>query len=88
MANVADSKVMSVTGHKTNEMNEHYTHFDSTQFAEVRRVQEALLLPAPKGKEKKTEKRATRSGERAKVIAPRTSAKRDPARTRKGLSSK
>jgi integrase len=44
MANVALSKVQSVTGHKSDRMTEWYTHFDSRDFAEVRGVQEALLL--------------------------------------------
>lgn len=44
MANVADSKVMSVTGHKSHGMTEHYTHFDTAQFTEVRLVQESLLI--------------------------------------------
>jgi len=43
MSNVADSKVKSVTGHKTISMTEHYTHFDTRQFTEVRDVQDELL---------------------------------------------
>ena len=49
MANVALSKVQSVTGHKSDRMTEWYTHFDSRDFAEVRDVQEALLLPEGNG---------------------------------------
>jgi site-specific recombinase XerC len=45
IANVALSKVQSVTGYKSDRMTEWYTHFDSKDFAEVRGVQEALLLP-------------------------------------------
>jgi integrase len=45
MANVALSKVQSVTGHKSDRMTEWYTHFDAKEFAEVRGVQESLLLP-------------------------------------------
>ena len=45
MANVALSKVQSITGHKSDRMTELYTHFDAKEFAEVREVQEALLLP-------------------------------------------
>jgi integrase len=45
MANVAPSKVPSVTGHKSDRMTEWYTHFDAKEFAGVRGVQEALLLP-------------------------------------------
>jgi hypothetical protein len=53
MANVALSKVQSVTGHKSDRMTEWYTHFDAKEFAEVRGVQEALLLPEqPAGDDK------------------------------------
>jgi len=43
MSNVADSKVQSVTGHRTMKMTEHYTHFDTRQFTEIRDVQTELL---------------------------------------------
>jgi integrase len=43
MSDIADSKVQSVTGHLTRKMTEHYTHFDTRQFAEVRNVQAELL---------------------------------------------
>ena len=43
VSNVADSKVQSVTGHKTMKMTEHYTHFDTRQFTEIRDVQAGLL---------------------------------------------
>jgi integrase len=43
MANVPDSKVMSLTGHASKKMKEHYTHFDTTKFVEVVDVQEKLL---------------------------------------------
>jgi integrase len=42
MANVADSKVRKVTGHRSLKMTEHYTHFDSREFTEVRAVQAEL----------------------------------------------
>jgi integrase len=45
MANVALSKVQSVTGHKSDRMTEWYTHYDAKEFSEVRIVQETLLLP-------------------------------------------
>jgi integrase len=46
MSNVADSKVQSVTGHRSAKMTDHYTHFDTRQFTEVRNVQaELLALP-------------------------------------------
>lgn len=47
MANVADSKVQKLTGHRSMKMTEHYTHFDTREFTEVRKVQGGLL-PAPK----------------------------------------
>jgi integrase len=43
MSNVADSKVRSITGHRSKKMTEHYTHFDTRQFTEVRDVQTELL---------------------------------------------
>ena len=43
MSNVTDSKVQKVTGHLTMKMTEHYTHFDTRQFTEVRNVQAELL---------------------------------------------
>jgi integrase len=49
MANVALSKVQSVTGHKSDRMTEWYTHYDAKEFSEVRNVQETLLLPEVKG---------------------------------------
>jgi integrase len=60
MANVALSKVQSVTGHKSDKMTERYTHFDAKDFTEVRGVQEALLLPEmpPKAKIKKAKETA------------------------------
>jgi integrase len=87
MANVADSKVMSVTGHKTQGMTEHYTHFDSAQFTEVRQVQEAVLLPAPKRGRPKQDSagpatKAARGGRTARETSSRASAK---ARPRSGI---
>ena len=43
MSNVADSKVQKITGHRSMRMTEHYTHFDTRKFAEVRDVQTVLL---------------------------------------------
>ena len=43
MSNVSDSKVQSVTGHRSMRMTEHYTHFDTRQFTEVKDVQAELL---------------------------------------------
>jgi integrase len=46
MSNVSDSKVQSVTGHRSKSMTELYTHFDTRQFTEVRNVQDGLLAIA------------------------------------------
>jgi hypothetical protein len=54
MANVALSKVQSVTGHKSDRMTEWYTHFDAKEFAEVRGVQEALRIPEQSAESNKT----------------------------------
>jgi integrase len=43
MNNATDTKVQSVTGHKSKKMTDHYTHFDTRQFTEVREVQVKLL---------------------------------------------
>ena len=52
MSNVADSKVQSVTGHRSMSMTEHYTytHFDTRQFTEIRDVQAGLLAFKELGK--------------------------------------
>jgi integrase len=52
MGNVTDAKVQSVTGHLTRKETEHYTHFDTRQFTEIREVQTKLL---DKGREEKQE---------------------------------
>jgi site-specific recombinase XerC len=62
MANVALSKVQSVTGHKSDRMTEWYTHFDAKEFAEVRGVQEALLLPEKLGGNVETGHKALETG--------------------------
>jgi integrase len=43
LANVPDSKLQEVTGHKSLKMTEHYTHFSAREFTEVREVQDTLL---------------------------------------------
>jgi integrase len=52
LSDVADSKVQSVTGHRSMKMTDHYTHFDTRQFNEIRDVQE-ILLTDETGKDKK-----------------------------------
>jgi integrase len=66
MEKVADSKVQSVTGHKSLRMTEHYTHFDTRKFTEVRDVQTNLLtFDKPKTKQGKTVKKT----EKTKAVA-------------------
>jgi integrase len=45
LANIADSKVQSVTGHCTQQMTERYTHFNTAELSEIRQVQEDLFVP-------------------------------------------
>jgi integrase len=45
-------KVQAVTGHKSENMTDNYTHFDPMEFSEVTRIQETLLEPK-KDKQKK-----------------------------------
>jgi integrase len=73
MANVADSKVQKVTGHKSLKMTDRYTHFNTQEFNEVRDVQENLLkAPELKGKQavepkkrERTEPKKQKSGKKA-----------------------
>ncbi|MDR3247897.1 MAG: tyrosine-type recombinase/integrase, partial [Treponema sp.] len=44
MANIPDTKVMSVTGHTTKKMKERYTHFDNVKMTDVITVQENLFV--------------------------------------------
>jgi integrase len=53
LSDVADSKVQSVTGHRSMKMTDHYTHFDTRQFNEIRDVQETLLTDETGKDEKK-----------------------------------
>jgi integrase len=50
MNNVTDAKVQSVTGHRSKKMTDHYTHFDTRQFTEIREVQTKLLAGEPENK--------------------------------------
>jgi integrase len=43
MADVADGKVNAVAGHKSQKMNDRYTHFNTKEFTEVRKVQETIF---------------------------------------------
>jgi hypothetical protein len=55
MANVADSKLQRITGHKSVKMTEHYTHFNAREFTEVREVQDNLLAePGTEGAKEET----------------------------------
>ena len=42
--NIADSKLQSLTGHKSDQMTDHYTHFKHKDFEDVARIQ-AKILP-------------------------------------------
>jgi hypothetical protein len=44
-------KVQAVTGHKSERMTEHYTHFDPMDFGEVPKIQAALLRKKPQKQE-------------------------------------
>jgi integrase len=45
-------KVQAVTGHKSENMTDNYTHFDPMEFAEVSKIQEMLLKPKKNKSEK------------------------------------
>jgi integrase len=47
MGNVADSKVRELTGHKSEIMTEHYTHFDPRRFDDVKKIQESIARCEP-----------------------------------------
>jgi integrase len=76
VANVPDSKVQKVTGHKSLRMTEHYTHFNTREFTEVREVQTKLLKgPEPK-KDGATNRKAANP---AKGTATKKAGVRKPA---------
>ena len=67
MSNVEDSKVQSITGHRSMRMTDHYTHFDTRKFSEIRDVQDGLLtFKEPK---KAKEKPAKKTGKKKKATA-------------------
>jgi hypothetical protein len=71
MSDVADSKVQSVTGHRSLRMTDHYTHFDTRKFAEVRNVQAELLTfkePEHSTAKKAEKPRMTKMTEKPKEI--------------------
>jgi integrase len=78
MNNIADSKVQSVTGHRSREMTEHYTHFDTRQFTEVRDVQNELLALPDNTVKKLEEKMEDKTAARKK-----TATKKSPVVKRK-----
>ncbi|MDR0496191.1 MAG: tyrosine-type recombinase/integrase, partial [Treponema sp.] len=57
-AGVPIKKVQAVTGHKTEDMTDNYTHFDPADFGEVPNVQAELLKKKPKKAENKKQKAA------------------------------
>jgi integrase len=50
-AGLTVQKVQAVTGHKSERMTEHYTHFDPLDFGEVPKIQAALLRKKPQKQE-------------------------------------
>jgi integrase len=76
MNNVTDAKVQSVTGHKSKKMTDHYTHFDTRQFTEIRDVQTKLLNG---GAEKKTGGKKRKPAEEGKLAVKRGKAGRNKA---------
>jgi integrase len=50
-AGLTVQKVQAVTGHKSERMTEHYTHFDPLDFGEVPKIQAALLKKKAKKQE-------------------------------------
>jgi integrase len=50
-AGLTIQKVQAVTGHKSERMTEHYTHFDPLEFGDVPKIQAALLRKKPKKQE-------------------------------------
>ena len=81
MSNVADSKVQSVTGHRSMRMTEHYTHFDTRQFSEVVDVQTNFLALNEPEKTIKSVKNKT-TGVKKKT-AEKTSVKKPVRKTKK-----
>jgi integrase len=69
MNDVADAKVQSVTGHLTKKQVEHYTHFDTRQFAEVREVQTTLLAAGKGERQKKAAKPKAETAQAVKAKA-------------------
>jgi integrase len=53
-AGLTIQKLQAVTGHKTEDMTERYTHFDPLDFEEVPKIQAALLKKKPKKQEAET----------------------------------
>jgi integrase len=60
-AGLTVKQAQAITGHKTERMTEWYCHFDATEFAKAKSVQEALLEPEPK---KPQEQAAATAGEK------------------------
>jgi integrase len=78
MNDVTDAKVQSVTGHRSRKMTDHYTHFDTREFTEVREVQTKLLTGKDKvqgakgkgrGKKQKGGKKQGKAGRRGAASA-------------------
>jgi hypothetical protein len=65
LADVAQSKVNLVAGHKSQRTNDRYTHFDTKAFTEVRNVQETLF----RTEEKTRNGEGVKPGEEKEIVA-------------------
>ena len=45
--NIPDAKTQALTGHRTQEMMEQYTHFSAKDFSDVRKIQESIISGKP-----------------------------------------
>ena len=41
--NISDSKLQKLTGHKSQAMTDHYTHFKADDFQDVQKIQAKIL---------------------------------------------
>jgi integrase len=86
MGNVTDAKVQSVTGHLTKKETDHYTHFDTRQFTEIREVQTKLLTGGeqkkPGSKDRKTANQSARGKTDVKQAGERKPGTKQEAGTR------
>jgi integrase len=71
-AGLTTTQAQAITGHKSDRMTEWYCHFNPSEFAKAKEVQEALLQPdlnRPKGSEKATADTKNKAGRRSAVLS-------------------